>query len=69
MMTKRDSQCTKILRHLQRNRRLTPLDALTSFGCMRLAARIRDLRKAGNRIITERITLQGISFAQYRIAK
>ena len=50
-----NSQAQEILNHLQNVGSLTPLDALNKFGCMRLGARIYDLRTAGHDI---RMTLE-----------
>jgi hypothetical protein len=41
------SQSDQILTALKRGVRLTPLDALTEFNCMRLASRINALRVKG----------------------
>ena len=41
------SQSDDILKALQRGERLTPLDALTQYNCMRLASRISALRQQG----------------------
>ncbi len=41
------SQSDQILTALKRGVRLTPLDALTEFNCMRLASRISALRQKG----------------------
>ena len=38
------SQCDRILRYLQSGKRLTSLEALDKFGCLRLSARILDLK-------------------------
>ena len=46
------SQASRILSHLKR-RPITPLQALDLYGCMRLAARVADLRERGHKIITE----------------
>ena len=43
-------QTDKILMYMQTEGEITPLDALREFNCMRLAARISDLRKAGHKI-------------------
>lgn len=43
-------QTDKILLYMQAEGEITPLDALREFNCMRLAARISDLRKAGHKI-------------------
>ena len=43
-------QTDKILKWMMTEGEITPLDALREFNCMRLAARISDLRKAGHKI-------------------
>ena len=53
------SQSAAILAHLKAGRSLTPLQALTQFHCLRIAARIADLRGAGHRIRTDMVTLPG----------
>ena len=45
------SQNAKILAHIKRGKTITPIQALQWFGCMRLAARIRDLRDDGHDIV------------------
>lgn len=50
------SQSAKILAHLQGGGRITALEALNKFGCLRLASRISDLRK-DNDICSQFITL------------
>ena len=44
---KRPTQAGRILRYLKDGNRITALDALESFGCFRLAARIHELRRDG----------------------
>lgn len=58
------SQSSKILQHL-RKRPLTPLQALSYYGCLRLAARIADLRKKGYIIHTETVRKNKKKFAKY----
>ena len=43
-------QCDLIMMYMKDHGSITPLDALREFGCMRLAARIADLRERGHRI-------------------
>lgn len=43
-------QTDKILMYMQTEGEITPLDALREFNCMRLAARISDLRRDGHQI-------------------
>lgn len=63
------SQNEQILQHLKRGRKITPLDALNKFGCLRLAARISDLRGQGHVISTENLTKDGKTFASYKMVK
>lgn len=49
------SQCGMILEWLNAGNTITALEALTKFGCMRLASRICDLRDRGVSIKTEKI--------------
>ena len=51
-MERTDSQNRKVLGWMKEHGSITPQDALT-FGCMRLAARIKDLRDGGADIITD----------------
>jgi hypothetical protein len=46
---------------------VTPMDALREAGCMRLAARIADLRAAGYHITTEYVNVNGRRFARYHL--
>lgn len=48
---------------------ITPLQALEKWGCMRLSARIKELRDAGFPIVTEATKQNGKSFARYRMRK
>ena len=48
---------------------ITPLQALEKWGCMRLSARIKELRDAGFPIVTEVAKQNGKKFARYRMAK
>ena len=47
------TQCEFLLQYLQKFDSITPLEALTAFGCFRLSARIADLRADGHVITTE----------------
>lgn len=62
------SQSADILRHLERGRTITHLEAERRFGCCRLAARIDELRKAGHPIETRRIVQGGKQFAKYALS-
>lgn len=52
------TQAAQILRALKRGQRLTPLEALRDFSCMRLGARIHELKRAGFPIQSERIEVK-----------
>ena len=61
------SQNSKILRHLMKGYKLTPIGALSLFGVFRLASRICDIKKEGFPILTTMITKGGKRFAQYSL--
>ena len=59
-----------ILRHLKERGSITPLEALYLYGCMRLGARIWELRQAGHKI--KKVMVSGknrrgesVTFAKY----
>ena len=58
------SQEKKILNYLQNGNELTPLEALYFFGCLRLGARIYDLRSKGHQI--ENIS-KNVKYATYKM--
>lgn len=65
-----DSQNAKILEYLNNGFRLTPIEALNKFGCLRLSARIYDLIKLGYKIEKNIIAVAGNKHvAQYFIEK
>jgi len=62
------SQNKQIADYLNKGKKLTTLDALTKFGCFRLAARISDLRNNGMNIKTTTIKLDNNKqVAQYSL--
>ncbi len=60
-------QTTAILRHLRAGHELTPIEAFERFGCLRLAARISDLRRDGYAIETRIEKGKGKRWAAYRL--
>lgn len=60
------SQCSQILKHLQK-RPITAIQALQLYECFRLAARIKDLRESGFDINTQMIERDGKRFARYSL--
>ena len=61
----RRSQSNRILSWLSRGHSLTAQQALESFGTMRLAARINDLRREGHSIQSTTIVRGGKRVASY----
>ncbi|NBX32933.1 MAG: hypothetical protein EBR07_09440 [Planctomycetes bacterium] len=68
MSTNTKNQTNRILRYLRSGRGITPMSALTRFKCMRLAARIEELRDAGIRIHSRMMNRGGKRFACYSLA-
>lgn len=62
------SQEKRILAHLKSGRTLTPLEALRLYGCLRLGARILDLRDKGHNIVTQMVEVGGKRVARYSLA-
>jgi hypothetical protein len=59
-----------ILEALKRGRKITPLEALRNYGCLRLGARIYDLKKAGHAITREMVELaDGKHVARYSMRR
>lgn len=63
-----NSQNARILAHL-RIAPITPLEALKYAGCLRLGARIWDLRDAGHQIDTEIVQVWNSRGERKRVAK
>lgn len=64
---KKMTQAQRILRHLERGNKLTHKGAAGMFDCMRLAARIADLRNEGFDIKTTLIKRKGKQYASYSL--
>ena len=59
-----------ILTHLKSGRPITALDALRLYGCMRLAARVYDLRDRGHDVVARTRHLKnGKKVAEYVLIK
>lgn len=54
-MVRRMTQKDKILAYMRTYGAITPVDAMREFSCMRLGARIADLKKDGYSIHTEMV--------------
>ena len=68
-MTATLSQTEAVLAWLNRYGSITPLEALNELGCMRLAARIAELRAEGNVIATVPVQVGGKRWARYIMAR
>lgn len=49
------TQEEKVLKHLEMFGTITPIEAISEYGIMRLGARIHDLRRKGICIVSERV--------------
>ena len=68
------NQCAKILEYIAVHGSITPKDADREFGCMRLASRISDLKKAGFKIHKEMETGKNkdgekVRYARYKLVE
>lgn len=68
------SDKARILKHLQENGSITPMEALEQYGCYRLGARVFDLRRDGyeiNTTIVEGTDRNGepMKYARYTMEK
>ena len=59
------NQTSQILNHIKTHGAITPLMALERYGCMRLAARISDLRQRGHKIETRMKKANNKVYAEY----
>lgn len=59
------TQNQMIISHLKQHGSITPLEALRKMDCMRLAARIEELRNMGHDIKTVMIKNKNKRFARY----
>lgn len=64
------SQCFDILMWLRSNGSITPIQAIDEFGCLRLAARVNELRSMGHDIASEKMrTRNGKYVAKYHLVR
>lgn len=65
---KKRTQCEKIEEHLRKRGTITAVEALITYRCFRLAARIKDLRDKGLNIVTDiKRDEGGAAYGSYRI--
>ena len=65
----KNSQNACISIWLKQGNTITPLEAMQKFGCLRLAARIADLRSEGLKIVTSYIDHNGKRYACYKLKR
>lgn len=63
------SQRENILKYIREHGSITPMEALSEFGCFRLSGRIFELRQQGWNINTEQMFSNGKVFARYVLEK
>ena len=63
------NQNGQVLRHLERHGSITALEAVREYGILRLAARISDLKRAGNNITSELVTVNNADGTKTRVAR
>ena len=68
-MKRLTGQNRAILNYLESGGSLSSIEALNRFQCFRLAARVRDLRKAGHNIQTKTVKEDGKKYAVYSLPK
>ncbi len=61
------SQSEMILDHIRRHGSINPLQALRNYGCLRLSARICDLKQRGFNIVAKLIRNKNKRFASYSL--
>lgn len=61
------TQAELIREHLEEGRTITSLEALYQYGCLRLAARIKELKQLGLAIHRNMIKENGKCYAEYSI--
>lgn len=63
------AQTQQILEYMELNGSITPLEALYKIGCLRLGARIYDLKHEGHLIRSENVSNNGKTYARYSLVK
>ncbi len=63
------NQCEQILAYIQEHGSITPMEALNHCACMRLSARIHDLRALGHDIRMEVVTVKNRHGQKVRVSR
>lgn len=61
------SQEKQILKDLEKGKKITALDAFKRYNCLRLAARILEIKNAGYNVKTNMVKKNGKTFACYSL--
>jgi hypothetical protein len=66
---KRETQRSRVKKHLENGNSITPMDALERYGCFRLAAVIHDLKHDDNMQIEKELIKNkyGTKYAKYKL--
>ena len=64
----RSTQNQVVMAHLRTRGKLTPVQAMTNYGIMRLAARVEELRRLGWDIETEMVSVDNGDLGRCRYA-
>ena len=66
-MARQLAQWRKILRHLEKGKKVNPQIAQKRWGCMRLAARIQDIEEILGKKIKTRLVVKpnGVKYSEY----
>lgn len=65
-----ETHSAQILAHLKAGKSITPIDALSEYGCFRLGARVYDLKKDGHNIVKEMVEVSsGKRVASYTLVQ
>lgn len=64
---KKPSHKEKILKRLKKGKSINAIQALELFGCIRLAARIKELRNMGYAISSHSVHKNGKRYAEYTL--
>ena len=63
------TQEKQILKDLEKGKSITALDALKNYGCLRLAARILEIKDSGYNVDKKMVKKNGKTFASYYLRK
>ena len=66
------TQCERILKYMEDFGSITPVQAMTDLGVMRLASRVCDLKRSGHKINRRMVAGknrygEAVSYAEYRL--